>query len=351
MSIVLTCPKCSAPHTVPDEVAGQTVECPACRTQFPADPVPPPRAPASGRRAILPWVIGLLLVGGAGVAAYQLVDRSTPTDFTDPDGIFSARFPNPPEAKAATKAQPLRFVWGERLWQAKAGGKEYSVAVLDGLNTGDQPYGPTTRDAQIDGIVVIAQTNSDGQMLHSRTVTHEGHPAREVALVQRDSGKLTAFRVLAGERHALRLAVSGSGDKDKPTEFLDRAGEFFNGVHVGTAFGAPIVADPPAVSAADLAAAYKADARAADAQYKDRWLRVTGTVREVAEDRTEFLMEASGSAILVRRAPQARQTVAVRGPGATVVTTGKCRGLEAGADPGPRVVLEEAIVVNRPSPK
>src|SRR5439155_16778414 len=136
--------------------------------------------------------------------------------------------------------------------------------------------------------------------------------------------------------------VTGPGDKDKPAEFLDRAAEFFGGVHLGAVFGPPIVDEPPAVSATDLAAAYRADARAADAKYKDRWLRVTGSVRAVTKDKTEFTMAAGEGVIVVKRAAPARMTAPIRGAGAVVATTGKCRELEAA---GLRVLLEEAIEV------
>jgi hypothetical protein len=357
MPIALACPKCSAPQTVPDEAAGQAVRCPTCQAEFPADPAAPaaPRPAKWATRWVLPCVIiGLLLAGGAGLVAYQLADHSTPTDFTDPDGMFSARFPDAPEATAVSQAQPLRLLWGEQLYQAKVWGREYSVAILDGLNAGDELYGPATRDAHIRDVVVIVMTNATGRQLLERPADHEGHPAREVVFVRREDGRLTALRVLAGEHHALRLAVTGYGDKDRPADFLDRAGEFFNGVHVGTGFGPPIVDDPPAVSAADLAAAYKADPRAADAKYKDRWLRVTGWATEAARDGTEFVMEAGESGVLVRRAPPARRSVRLRWwwwPGEVVVTTGKCCGLDAGAAAGARVLLEDAIVAHPPAPK
>jgi hypothetical protein len=297
------------------------------------------------------WVIGLVLVGGAGLSAYLLINRPIPTDFTDPNEIFSARFPNPPEAETVSQARPQMLRWGEQLYRAKEWRKEYSVAILDGLNAGDDLYGPTSRDRHINGVVAVTITNANGKQLFRRPATHEGHPAQEIVFVSRDNGKLTALRVLAGERCVLRLAVTGPGDKDEPADFLDRAGEFFDGVHVEAGFGPPIVDDPPAVSAADLAAAYRADARAADAKYKDRWLRVTGSVREVAKDGTEFLMEAGESVVVVKRAPQARLTVPVRRPGTQVTITGKCRGLETGAAAGPRVLLEDAIVAHPPGPK
>jgi hypothetical protein len=287
---------------------------------------------------------------GAGLAAYLIINRPIPTDFTDPNGVFSARFPDRPEAETVSQANPLMLRWGEQLYRAKVWRKEHSVAIFDGLNGGDELYGPASRDKHINGVAVVTVTNANGKQLFERQTTHEGHAAREVVFVSRDNGKVTALRVLAGERYVLRLAVTGPGDEEEPAAFLDGAGEFFDGVHVEAGFGLPIENDPPAVSAADLEAAYKADTRAADAKYKDRWLRLTGSVREVAVDGTEFLMEAGESAVVVKRAPRGRHTVQVQGPGTQVATTGKCRGLEAGTAAGPRVVLEDAIVA-RPPPR
>jgi hypothetical protein len=288
---------------------------------------------------------------GVGLSVYLLINRPIPTDFTDPDGIFSARFPNRPRAETVSQANPLMLRWGEQLYRARVWRTEYSVAVLDGMNLGDELYGPASRDTHSNAVAVVAEVNANGQPLFERPATHEGHAAREVVFVGRDDGKLTALRALAGERYALRLAVTGPGDRAEPAAFLDRAGEFFDGVHVREGFGPPIVDDPPAVSAADLAAAYRADAGAADAKYKDRWLRVTGSVREVAEDGTEFVMEAGDGVVEVKRAPPARLTVPVRGRGTQVTTTGKCRGLAAEAAAGPRVLVEDAIVAHPPPPK
>jgi hypothetical protein len=341
MPIALTCPKCHAPQTVPDATAGQTVQCPSCQAEFPAEPAPP--APTPPKRRVRWGVIGLMLVG-AGLSAYLLINRPIPTDFTDPDGIFSARFPNRPEAETVSRANPQMLRWGQQQYRAEVWRKEYSVTIYDGLNVGDELYGPATRDKHINAVVVVTVTNANGKQLFERPATHESHTAREVVFVGRDDGRLTALRVVAGERHALRLAVTGPGDPKEPAAFLDGARAFFDGVHVEAGFGPPVVDDPPAVSVADLAAAYKADARAADAKYKDRWLRVTGPVREVAEDGTGFLMGAGEGVVVVKRAPEARLTVRVRGPGTPVATTGKCRGLEAGAAAGARVLLEDAIV-------
>jgi hypothetical protein len=296
------------------------------------------------------WVIGLVVVG-AGLSAYLFIKRPTWTDFTDPNGIFSARFPNLPEAETVSQARPLMLRWGEERYRAKVWRREYSVAILDGLNAGDELYGPTTRDKHINGVVVVTVTNANGKQLFERPATHEGHTAQEVVFVSRDDGKLTALRVLAGERYVLRLAVTAPGNKDEPADFLDWAREFFDGVHVEAGFGPPIVDDPPAVSATDLAAAYRADPRAADGKYKDRWLRVTGSVRKMAGDGTEFLLEAGEGVVVVKRAAPARRTVRVRRPGTQVAATGKCRGLEAGAAAEPRVLLEDAIVARPPPPK
>jgi hypothetical protein len=175
-------------------------------------------------------------------------------------------------------------------------------------------------------------------------VPHEGHVAREMAYVRKDDGRLTAARAIVGEHQILRLSVTGSGDKDKPTEFLDQAAEFFNAVHVGPAFGPPVTEDPPAVTAVELNAAYKTDPKAADAKYKGKWLRVTGKVKAVADGGTSFKMDAGPSVIEVLRAPPARRTVRVQA-GQTATMTGKCRGREP-AETEPRVILDEAIVIH-----
>jgi hypothetical protein len=288
--------------------------------------------------------VGLVAVG---LSAYLVINRPTPVDFTDPDGIFSAHFPNQPQADAVSQANPLLLKWGEQQYQASVGGKEYSVAILSGLNAGDDLYGPTSRDGHINGVAVAKVANANGKQLLERSATHENHAARDVVFVGR--GKVTAMRVLAGERCALRLEVTEPSSDGKAAAFLDQAGEFFAQVHVGAAFGPPIIDEPPTVSAADLAAAYKTAAEAAEAQYKDRWLQVTGSVREVIEDANEFLLDAGESAVLVKRAPRARRTVRVR-PGMQVTTTGKCRGLEAKPAESPRVVLEDGIVAHTPPP-
>jgi hypothetical protein len=337
-------------QTLPDAAAGQPVTCPNCQAEMPAEPVPALKPP---KRRVRAWAIGLGLVlalGGAGLAAYLFINRPVPTDFTDPNGIFSARFPGPPEARTVSEARPQVLRWGERLYRAQAWGMEYSVAILDGLNVGDQLYGPATRDKHINNVIVIALTNASGRPLFERQAIHEGHHAQEIVFLRQDDGRLTALRVLAGERCVLRLAVTGPGDKDAPADFLDRAGEFFNGAHVEHGFGPPIVVEPPLVSAAALADAYRADARAADAKYKDRWLRVTGSVRTVARNGTELLLEAGAGVLIVKRAPQARRSVPVRRAGTEVTISGKCRGLEAAAGAEPRVLVEDAIVA-RPPPQ
>jgi len=296
-------------------------------------------------------VIGLILVVGvmlvAGLAGF-LVFRPTPTDFTESNGIFSTRFPNRPEAETVSQANPLFLRWGEQRYRATAWLKEYSVAVLDGLNPGDQLYGPATRDKQISDALVITVSNSSGKQLLERQATHEDHAAGEVVFASPD-GKLTAVRVIAGERGALRLVVSGPATGNEPAAFLDQAGEFFAGVHLGSGFGPPIIDEPAAVSAADLVSAYKADADAADAKYKDRWLQVTGHVREVAQDGTEFLMEADEGLVVVKRATRGRNSVRLN-PGRDATITGRCRGLEEGTSKDRRVLLDEAIVARSPPP-
>ena len=349
MPTTRTCPNCHVSQTIPDQPADQTVRCPSCQAEYPtrsAQPAQDQPKRRSGALAVGLIVAGVLLV--AGLSGF-LIFRPTPTDFTEPNEIFSTRFPNRPEAETVSQADPLWLRWGEQRYRAKAWLQDYSVEILDGLNTGDQLYGPATRDAQISDVLVTTVTNASGKQLLERQATHEGHPAREVVFVSQD-GKLTALRVVAGERCALRLVVSGPATGKEPAAFLDQAGEFFSGVHLGAGFGPPVSDEPPAVSAADLVSAYKADADAADAKYKDRWLQVTGHVREVAKDGTEFLMEAGESLIAVKRPPPARRTVRLN-PGMDATITGRCRGLEEGTSEHTRVLLDEAIVARSPPPE
>jgi len=343
MPIALTCPKCNAPQTVADADAAKTVRCPSCQAEFPSDtPARPATAGTPPKSRRVPVLVGLLLLVGAGIVVYLAVFRPTPTDVSDPDGMFTARFPNAPEVDTVSEASPIVLKWGERLYRARAGGKEYLVSVLDGVNAGDQEYGPQSRDTLANEALVILLTNEDGKKLAERTVDHEGHVAREMAFVRRDDGRLAAARAVVGEHQILRLSVTGSGDKDNPTDFLDRAADFFNGVHVGPAFGPPVLEDPPAVTAADLAAAYRADAPSADARYRDRWLRVAGPLHEVGKDRTSFQIGADDGVVVVRRAAPARRSVPLPKAGGTVTLTGKCRGVDTESG---HVVVDDAIVI------
>lgn len=345
MPIALTCPKCNAPKTVADADAGKTVRCPTCHAEFPSDsgPVRPSPVATPPKSRAVPIIVGLVVLGGAALAAYLAFGRPTPTDVVEPAGLFSARFPNVPEVTTVSEAKPMDLKWGEKLYRARAGGKEYAVSVLDGVNIGDQEYGPESRDTQANDALVIILTNDDGRKLAERTVPHEGHVAREMAYVHKEDGRLTAARAIVGEHQILRLTVTGSGDKDKPTEFLDQAADFFNSVHPGPAFGPPIVEAPPAVTPTELSAAYKSDPKAADAKYKDHWILLKGKLREAAKDRTSFLMDAGDGAVMVRRATQARRTVPLPKPGGAVTLTGKCRGLDGESG---QVVLDEAIVIH-----
>lgn len=345
MPIALTCPRCNAPQTIADMEAGKTVRCPACQAEFPAEaPAEPPApTPAPSTSRLVPVLVGLLVLAGGGLAAYLAFGRSTPTDLVEPAGMFSARFPNAPEVSTVSEADPMVLKWGEQLYLTRAGGKEYAVSVLDGVNAGDQEYGPQSRDTQANEALVIILTNDDGKKLAERTVPHEGHVAHEMAYVHKDDGRLTAARAIVGEHQILRLTVTGSGDKDKPTEFLDRAADFFNSVQPGPAFGPPIVEDPPTVTPTELSAAYKSDAKAADAKYKDHWLRVKGTLHEAAKDGTSFQLDTGDGVVVVRRAAPARRTVQLPKSGSTVTLTGRCGGLDAETG---HVVLGEAIVIH-----
>lgn len=359
MALSLTCPACHEPQTVPDEDAGQTVRCPKCRTEYTATAAAPaPRArptPArsdSKARSVLPLVALVLfvLVVGGGAVWYFGFDRSRSTDYADPDGVFTARFPNPPETARVTTADPMLLRWGERVAQAKVGSREYAVAVLDGLNPGDQEMSPATRDAQIETVIITTATNLDGKVVHQRPVAHEGHAARELLIVDRDS-RATAVRLVVGERSCVRMTVGGVGDRDKPDAALDSVAAFFGEVHLSPAFGPPIKDDPVTVSAADLGAAYQTDPKAADARFKDRWVRVTGPVTAVAGDGKALEMRDGETPIAFQRATRGRMSVQVR-KGASATVTGKCSGLsEATAEGGPRVTLTEAVVLRPANPK
>lgn len=357
MALSLTCPACHEPQTVSDEEAGRTVQCPKCRAEYtaatPAAATTKPTAPKPKSRSGVPLVVVIvfvLLVFG-GVVAYFVIGWSRPTDFTDPKGAFTARFPNAPETVKDTPANPMAMQWGERVFRAKVGGREYEIMVLDGLNSGDQEMSLATRDAQINTVAVVTATNLDAKAVHQRPVTHEGHAAREVLLVDRGN-RVTAMRVVVGERLGVRITVSGTGDRDKPDATLDSAAMFFNDVHLSQAFGPPILEDPVAVSAADLATAYRTDAKAADARFKDRWVRVTGPVTAVAQDGNALEMRADGATIAVQRAARARMTVQVRKGAASATLTGKCLGVtETAPETGPVIALTEAIVARPANPK
>src|SRR5262245_55767572 len=107
MSIELTCPKCHVTQRVPDKAAGQTKLCPNCQAEFSPEPELPEPEP---RKRWFLWLLLVLILVGGGVAAYFFLQRPTPTDFTDPNGIFSARFPNVPEAETVSKANPMMLL-------------------------------------------------------------------------------------------------------------------------------------------------------------------------------------------------------------------------------------------------
>lgn len=299
--------------------------------------------PAPKPRRRLQWFLAAVVVlaaaGGAGWFVYQngYLSVSNPADYADPDGMFTAKFPNPPAATPVTAANPKFLVWGERGVKASVGRREYAVTVLDGLNRGDQEISPVTRDEQARDLLVLLAANSNGDSILNRAVTHDGHAGREVVIAGRDDGKVMAVRLVVGEKCAVRMTAHGRGDKGNPEAVLADAAGFFDSVKLGTAFGPPILEDPTAVTAAELAAAYKSDAAAADGRFKGRWLRVTGEVTEV-RDRA-FDLDAG---VVVRRAPEARREVAAR-QGGGITATGKCEGLVEN-----RVTLADATVLFTP---
>ena len=287
--------------------------------------------PAPRRRG--PLILALLALAAAGgAAAYFIVTQSRPARYADPKDYFSADFPSTPTTTTTATANPMLLIWGESATKAKSGGKEYAVVVQDGLNSGDQEYGPATRDAQTNSVLTLAATNLNGDIALDRAATHEGHIAREVVLVGRGDGKLVAVRQVVGEKAGVRMTVTGSGGKPQAEAFLNAAGEFFGKVRLGAAFGPPVLEEPTAVTAADLAAAYKADAAAADAKYKGKWVRLTGTVTAAGDNTFEM------NTLAARRAARGRLSPRVKA-GMSVTATGYCEGMADG-----KIVVTEAVV-------
>ncbi|HYH63070.1 MAG TPA: hypothetical protein VD866_00080 [Urbifossiella sp.] len=294
-------------------------------------------APKSRRTQwFLAAVVVLGAAAGGGWFAYQqgYLGISNPADYADPDGVFTARFPNTPAPTTVTPANPKLLIWGERGMKASVGRREYAVTVQDGLSRGDEEISPNTRDSQADVLLVLLASNSHGDIVHRRTVTHDGHAGREVAIAGRDDGKVMAVRIVVGEKCAVRITVHGPGDKGNPEGVLNDAAGFFESVKLGPAFGPPILEDPQTVSAVDLAAAYKSDLAAADGRFKGRWLRVSGKVTQVGDRAFEI-----DAGVAVRRAPEAKREVSVR-TGGVVTATGKCEGFIEN-----RVSLTETIVL------
>lgn len=321
------------------------VRCPRCQTEFPAIPSTLPGGPTPGRRSSRLFLLPVVVVALAGAGAYLAFGMSRPTEYADPAGLFTARFPDVTQTETLMEADPTVLRWGERVTSARAGGREYAVTALEGINTGNQEVSPASRDAQLLSIVVLASTNANAKTILDRPASHDGHVARDIVMVNADDGRLTALRAVAGEHSAVRMTVTGSGDRDNPMAFLDEAVKFFDTVDLGPAFGPPVIEDPVAIPAAELGAAYRADAAGADAKYKGHWIRVTGPVAAVGPGGTTFDLNAGGTTIEVRRAARGRLSVPVRTAGATVTVTGKVQGLQP-ADAGPgRLVLTDATVI------
>jgi len=283
----------------------------------------------------------LAAAGGGGWFAYQngYIGVSNPADYADPDGVFTARFPNPPVATSVTAADPKMLRWGERGVKASVGRRDYAVTVQDGLNPGDLEPGPWGRDRQADMLLVLLASNSHGDVVHRREVKHEGHDGREVVIAGRDDGKVMAVRVVVGDKCAVRMTVHGPGDKANPEAALADAAGFFESVKLGPAVHQAVLAHDAASSAVLVAMLYRANASLSDERYKGKWVRLTGTVTDVVADGS-FTIDGG---VAVRRAPPARMSVPVR-KDARVLVTGKCEGLIEGM-----VVLTDAVVSRPPS--
>jgi hypothetical protein len=148
---------------------------------------------------------------------------------------------------------------------------------------------------------------------------------------------------VVGERAGVRMTVAGTGDRKKPEAYLDSAAGFFNSVKIGEAFGPAVSEEPATVTAAELAAAFKGDAKAADAKYKDKWVRVTGPVAAVGGDGQSFELGAGDGRVNVTRAERGRMSVRLKAGMGNVTLTGRCGGLADG-----RVVVIDAVVGRTP---
>src|SRR5437660_7510704 len=117
MTLTQPCPVCHTPQTMSDPSVGTRVRCANCQAEFeagnPAPGGPPGRTPPPQRvRRLTLALVVLACVAAAG--AYWAVTRPTPIDVADPDGIFSARFPNPVTTERSD-GNPLALKGGERL--------------------------------------------------------------------------------------------------------------------------------------------------------------------------------------------------------------------------------------------
>jgi hypothetical protein len=341
MSYVVTCPGCGAQRRLEDAAAGTEVFCPTCGKTYRADPPSPAAAPVARRpkRAggWLVLVVALVVLIGGGLAAYLWMNTGTPTEYDDPAGMFSARFPNPPTADAAGPAPKDGYT--VRVARATAGDAEYSVAVIG-------PFAPTTvvgprwRDRQLARFA--GPVAASGEPVGDGPATVEGHAARQVATFR--DGTVFVNRFATGERYVLRLGFTKPvPDKAHAAAAVRDAERFFDTVRVGPEFGPPLDKGPDPVPAEELLAAYQSDPAAADARFKDKYfdLKVKVGSVERSGDRVTAITLRAGK--LVLRCSMAGAFPGPVQPGDGVTVTGKCEGLKR-PQSGPAEVVVEGCV-------
>ena len=393
MPFAMTCPECDAQMAVPDAIAGKTIRCKACGETFKANPPAtksgpsarprdddeprsrrsrprddkddPPRRrddnerPRSGRRrqgdddetrrpgrpgrGRRPRVLGLVglfvLLTAGGVAAYLIFFRSSPTDYTDPDGMYTARFPDTPEYKAT--GDPVRRI--ERVATAKAGGLEYTINVLGPVGSAKKLPGPELRDHLLKEWAFITAQNSGGESISEEPVDHQGLRGLDAILRYQSQGRAMFVRLLVTDKHLLRMMVAGPmAEGDQAKVLRERALAFFETVQVTPALGQPLDREPETIPATELGAEYQRDPKAADARFNGKWLYIVGVINGVSLDGDVAWMKAGDHVLEVKGGVAELKT------GDTVTMIGLCGGLRPPGRDAPRIVFTHCRVVANP---
>jgi predicted Zn finger-like uncharacterized protein len=384
MPFPVTCPECDSTQKVSDEASGKKVRCKSCQAVFRA--VPPhdggnEDAPATRKRGRvvdedrprkrrspdrrrsddedddrpdrrkrskrnpLPLILGLvglvLVLGCGGVGAYLVFGGRSEKVFTPPDGMYTVTFPGTPRQKPGAA--------GETTYELETWGHRYESSVGDvRMFFSDPSRRAQERDIFLQFAVEHFLEFTKGKQVSRRWVDYQGHVGAEIH-VRHPDGAETVARMFATPRNGLRVAVTGNTlEMTKATRFLDS-------LSFGTAFGPPIAgaADLPIdpegprrdapVVVADLAQVvreFRADARAAEAKYKGKVLRFTGTVKAVHVSGAQFDLAADGMNVVVVL-KRSNPALAV---GQVVTLTAEVKELQQHRGVPPRLVFSAGIL-------